>query len=224
MTESPTSIIGSTSLYRALGILLSANSHDWFTKNMTKEKKDGRLKRSERSRSAIVDAMVETIRQGVYVPSAQQVATQAGVSIRTVFRHFSEMDLLYREIDEVMRPFYLKYFTIEDDSGTVQQRAARLVESYITGYVENYHLEKAVHALLWRSSTLRESYLYNQKLLRKMLLTIIPELKDSKKPFVIEIADSVTSFEHFERLHDYQQLPVEDCKAIITRRLIELVS
>ena len=52
---------------------------------------DGRRLRSERSRQAIIDAMMELIGEGNLVPTAQQASERAGVGIRTVFRHFSDM-------------------------------------------------------------------------------------------------------------------------------------
>ena len=63
---------------------------------------DGRRQRSERSRKDIVAAMFKLIRAGEMNPGAAQVAEAAGVSLRTVFRHFDEMDILYREIAALM--------------------------------------------------------------------------------------------------------------------------
>jgi AcrR family transcriptional regulator len=62
------------------------------------EKVDGRHERSRSSRRRIVDAMRQLIEQGDLVPSAARVAELAGVGQRTVFRHFDDMDTLYREI------------------------------------------------------------------------------------------------------------------------------
>lgn len=64
---------------------------------------DGRRKRGDQSRRQIVDAMIELVRSGEMSPSAAQVAERAGVGLRTVFRHFDEMEILYREMAEVIR-------------------------------------------------------------------------------------------------------------------------
>ena len=75
---------------------------------------DGRRQRSERSRALIVDAMFELVRGGDVSPSAASVAEAAGVSLRSVFRHFEDMDSLYREMSdrialevmpEVLKPY-----------------------------------------------------------------------------------------------------------------------
>lgn len=59
---------------------------------------DGRQARRERSRSAIVEAMLELIREGNRRPSAVEVADRAGVSQRTLFNHFSDIQALMAEI------------------------------------------------------------------------------------------------------------------------------
>ena len=46
---------------------------------------DGRRLRSERSRQAIIDAMLKLVEEGVLVPTAQQVSERAGVGIRSAW-------------------------------------------------------------------------------------------------------------------------------------------
>ena len=59
---------------------------------------DGRLHRSMATRRKIVTALETLIRAGTLSPTAEQVAVQAQVGLRTVFRHFDDMETLYREI------------------------------------------------------------------------------------------------------------------------------
>ena len=186
-------------------------------------KKDGRVKRSERSRKAIIDGMLALVEQGCYIPTAQQVADEAGISIRTVFRHFSEMEQLYKELDEASRPSYEAHFVNQDCSGSLALRISRIVDTRIKGYVEIFHLEKATHALLWRSAITKENYQDNQKLLRRGLFKMLPELK-VKDSQIQELADALTSFEFFERLHTFQELSIEECTTILSTKLTQLMS
>src|ERR1700722_5603942 len=66
------------------------------------EKTDGRRLRSEASRGRIVHAMLTLIGDGNVSPSAEDVAKHAGVGLRSVFRHFDNMESLYREIDSLI--------------------------------------------------------------------------------------------------------------------------
>lgn len=55
---------------------------------------DGRHARSERSRQAMVDALLDLLREGNLRPSATQIADRAGVTQRTLFNQFGDMESL----------------------------------------------------------------------------------------------------------------------------------
>ena len=58
------------------------------------EKIDGRRLRSGRSRQLIIESMLQLIKDGNLAPTAKQVANHAKVGIRSVFRHFEDMEAL----------------------------------------------------------------------------------------------------------------------------------
>lgn len=58
---------------------------------------DGRTARGRRTRSSVVDALLALQEEGDLSPTAQQVAARAGVALRTVFGHFSDMETLWSE-------------------------------------------------------------------------------------------------------------------------------
>ena len=53
---------------------------------------DGRRERGNRNRSAVVSALLELYALGEFAPSAARIADIAGVSERSVFRYFGDMD------------------------------------------------------------------------------------------------------------------------------------
>jgi len=61
---------------------------------------DGRTLRSMRTREAIVDATIALIEQGDLRPTAPRVAEQAGVSVRSVFQHFDDLETLHARVAE----------------------------------------------------------------------------------------------------------------------------
>ena len=65
---------------------------------MALEVVDGRTIRREKSRQRIIDAIIELVTDGKLEPTAADVAVLANVTTRTVFRHFKDMEALYREI------------------------------------------------------------------------------------------------------------------------------
>jgi len=52
---------------------------------------DGRVRRSQRSRASMVQALFDLVGEGILQPTGQQVAERARVGLRTVFRHFSDL-------------------------------------------------------------------------------------------------------------------------------------
>lgn len=54
--------------------------------------RDGRTARRERNREAVVTALLGLYREGVLMPSADEIATRAGVSARSLFRYFADVD------------------------------------------------------------------------------------------------------------------------------------
>jgi len=57
-------------------------------------KLDRRRLRSERTRLAIIEAYQELLRRNSVMPTAVQIAEQAGCSVRSVFERFSDLDAL----------------------------------------------------------------------------------------------------------------------------------
>ena len=55
-------------------------------------KVDGRRRRSERTRQALIEAFMELLRRTPAVPKVSQIAAQAGCSVRSVFERFRDLD------------------------------------------------------------------------------------------------------------------------------------
>ena len=58
---------------------------------------DGRVLRRERNRELVIDAMLDLLVEGVARPTAQDVADRSGVSLRSIFRIFEDVDTLHAE-------------------------------------------------------------------------------------------------------------------------------
>lgn len=59
--------------------------------------KDGRHARSTRTRAALLEACRELLRAGTLRPKARDIAHDSGLSVRSVFQHFPDVDSLYIE-------------------------------------------------------------------------------------------------------------------------------
>jgi AcrR family transcriptional regulator len=166
---------------------------------------DGRRLRSERSRQAIIDAMLKLVEDGVLVPTAQQVSERAGVGIRSVFRHFADMESLFASADITIREQYQGLFSGGDREGSLAERVLHAVEQHALAYeaIGNHFL--TTKAQLWRYPILREQYARAQRQLRNDLDDWLPELQ-SLPSDTREMVDAVASFEHWNRLREHQGL------------------
>jgi AcrR family transcriptional regulator len=61
---------------------------------------DGRAARTRRTSDAVVEAYLSLIEEGDLRPSANRIAERAGVSLRTVFHHFDDMETLFERVAE----------------------------------------------------------------------------------------------------------------------------
>ena len=58
---------------------------------------DGRLTRAARTRTAVVDALLTLNERGELRPTARDIAAEAGVSLRSVYVHFDDLEALFVE-------------------------------------------------------------------------------------------------------------------------------
>lgn len=149
--------------------------------------------------------MLTLVGQGNLMPTAQQVADTAGLATRTVFRHFSEMELLYAEMDAELQPTYQDLFSGGDRSGELDERIFHAVQCHAEAYQAIKSIMRSTLSQLWRSPTLKKTYLINQRRLRRDLDDWLPELNDASTE-TREAIDAITSFEFWDRLQAVQGL------------------
>jgi AcrR family transcriptional regulator len=167
--------------------------------------RDGRTLRSERSREAIAAALFDLVGEGNPEPTAQQVSERAGVGIRSVFRHFSDIEALYATLDArllaELRPI-LRETPPEVD---LRGRAAALVKRRAALFERIASYKRASNLKRWRSPFLRSQHAKLVAEMRADLLQWLPELAEAP-PAVLEALDQATSFEAWDRLRSEQRL------------------
>jgi TetR/AcrR family transcriptional regulator of autoinduction and epiphytic fitness len=57
--------------------------------------KDGRLTRAARTRASVVEALLTLNQQGNLRPTARDIAAEAGVSLRSLYVHFDDLEALF---------------------------------------------------------------------------------------------------------------------------------
>lgn len=175
---------------------------------------DGRRVRGEDNRRRIVDALLKLVASGVVSPSADDVAAQAGVGLRTVFRHFADMESLYREISERMTleilPIAQRPFRSED----WRDRLEELVDRRAQVFERLLPFKIAGDAHRHGSPFLTNEQGAIVKTLREALRHAIGlKVVDDKLRF--EALDLFISFEAWRRLRVDQGLSARDARAVM---------
>ena len=168
---------------------------------------DGRRNRTVETRKRIAAAFTELIREGHVAPTAEEVSVRANVGLRTVFRHFDDMETLYREVNVELQSIIQSMIQMKYASEGWQDRLlegigirARLYES-ITPFL----LAAKVHR--HESKVIDEYIREGVGLERSLLKRIVPlELQSDKTRF--EAVVMVLSPESWVRLRREQGLSV----------------
>ncbi len=173
---------------------------------------DGRRQRSERSRAQIVAAMLAVIEGGDMDPGAAAVAEAAGVSLRTVFRHFEEMDSLYRELNAQLEADILPMVLTPFEARDWQGRAREVVTRRARIYERLMPFKTAAHARRFQSRYLMDAHLRFLAIERAALQAILPaEVRSNTALFAA--FEMVTGFQSWQRLRQDQNLEPEDAEA-----------
>ena len=184
---------------------------------------DGRRQRSERTRLAIIDAALSLQEEGILVPTAQQISDRSGVLIRSFFRHFDDMETLFKAADDQLRDSYEALFIGGDRDGFLEERVNRAVEQRSAAFEKLKNIFLGTKAQLWRYEMLRKNYARNQRGLRKDLEAWLPELKGLPE-VECESVHAIASFEMWNRLRSEQGLSEKASISVVQSTLIRLLS
>jgi AcrR family transcriptional regulator len=193
-----------------------------LTAATTAQEADGRKHRSQKSQMLIVNAMLELVAKGNLEPSADQIAEIAKVGRRSVFRHFSDMDTLYREMNNsitaTMGSIVQQPFLAADWRGQVLE----LVDRRAVGFekMKPFLLAGQVHR--HRSAFLKSAHAQFVGILRNILMAILP--KDAARDAVlVEALDMLLSFESWNRLREDQGLSIAKSKRVLKQAIDSLL-
>lgn len=194
----------------------------WGPKPSSGRSVDGRVARGERSRAAVVATVLDLIGAGDLRPTAQRIADRAGVSLRSVFHHFEDMEALYAAaadlhavrvvpsvsslpsggpLDERIDAFVSMRCRVMEASTPIR-RAARLVEPESHAVLERLRAAVA----FWRVV---------------MLESFAPEVEaDPSRGDPLSV---VTSWEFWDALRNQQRVSVARAERVVHRAVSALV-
>ena len=188
-----------------------------------RDEPDGRRRRGQTSRELIIRALLQLLAADDPLPSATQVAETAGVSLRTVYRHFNEMDALYREIAESMQASVLSALFEPAEAATWKGRLLELIERRIRVYEVILPIKISGDLRRFQSSYLMDDYRRHLSMEKRTLEFVLPAevLADTNLARSIRLT---TSFQSWRTLRKDQRLDAATAHGVLLHMIDALLA
>ncbi|MBV9952083.1 MAG: TetR/AcrR family transcriptional regulator [Acidimicrobiia bacterium] len=171
------------------------------------EEPDGRNLRRATNRQAVLDALVELFGEGRYQPSTAEIAERAGISPRSLFRYFDDLDDLVRAAIEQSLAAARPLFDHDiDPAAPTGQKIAAFVAARSRLFEAIGPSARAGRASAHRHPALaRQIHDGRSYLRRELRRTFAPELA-GRPAGLLPALDALTQFESYELLRHDQRL------------------
>ena len=178
------------------------------------ERVDGRRERGRSSHKRIVEAMMELIIAGDLSPSAARVAEEAGIGLRTVFRHFDDMDALYAEITatitEQVMPIVMAPYPDQPWRANIRELVGRRVRLFET----TLPFRLAANIKRYQSPFLMGQYSRVVMLERELIVRLLPGSARADR-IGVEALCAALSFHTWRTLRHDQSLSAEEAGTVM---------
>ena len=158
---------------------------------------DGRRLRREQNRDTVLSALVELFREGHYDPSSNDIAERAGLSPRSLFRYFDDVDDLHRAAIERQQAAARPLLDIgAAPTAPADEKIVRLVEARLALYEAVAPAARAARACAHRHPVVAEQLREGRAHLRSQVHRLFaPELDGRSE--LLAVVDALCSFEAY---------------------------
>ncbi len=188
---------------------------------------DGRLARGQRTRRRVAEALVDLLREGDPDPTAKAIADRAGISLRLVFHHFSDINDLYRVVATLQLERHWSELPTLSPKLPLATRIERTVRHRCTLYEEVTPVRRAAFRRAGTSPEVTELIAYTDGLLIENLSSAFaPELAAGPEGPDVEALialDAASSWETWERMRRRSNLSAATSRRVMTRTLRALL-
>lgn len=186
---------------------------------------DGRVVRGLRTRSAIVEALLDLLTEGEPSPTTAEIAERAGVSVRSLFQHFDDLESLYADLAQEQGRRVAPLFEPLEASGDLDQRIRVLVAQRQEFFETVAPVRRVVVIRATASPVLMERLVTATELLRGQITDLFgAELEASGDPTLLEQLDAVASFDTWDRMRRWQGLGTAEAADVLTTMLRRLLA
>jgi len=185
---------------------------------------DGRSLRRERNRQDIVDALLGLIQNGETEISAALIASKAGLSERSIFRYFDDVNDLYRSVCDLAFSKEIEYALIDDAGvGSLDTKIENFVNQRVRIYTMNEKIAPAARSFAFKNPIIKNQLVVGRKLLRNQIITHFSEelsaFDKQQQQVAVSIIDSLTTFEYYDMMRSDQKMSVQAIKSVLTESI-----
>ena len=185
---------------------------------------DGRSLRRERNRQDIVDALLGLIENGETEISAALIASKAGLSERSIFRYFDDVNDLYRSVCDLAFSKEIEYALIDDAGvGSLDTKIENFVNQRVRIYTMNEKIAPAARSFAFKNPIIKNQLVVGRKLLRTQIMKHFAEelsvFDKQQQQVAVAIIDSLTTFESYDMMRSDQKMSVHTIKSILTESI-----
>lgn len=182
---------------------------------------DGRSLRRERNRQDIVDALLGLIENGETEISAAHIASKAGLSERSIFRYFDDVDDLYRSVCDLAFSKEIEFALIDDAGvGSLDTKIENFVNQRVRIYTMNEKVAPAARSFAFKNPVIKNQLVFGRKLLRTQIIKHFAEelsaFDKQQQQAAVAIIDSLTTFESYDMMRSDQKMSVHTIKSILS--------
>ncbi|NDH48205.1 MAG: TetR/AcrR family transcriptional regulator [Acidimicrobiia bacterium] len=163
---------------------------------------DGRRERGARNKAAVVQALLHLYESGEIQPSAARIAEVAGVSERSVFRYFDDMEDLAATAIAIQWERVHQFYEGLDASGNFEERLEAMIDHRLRLFDKTIGVGRASAVASARSATVTSAMNHRRAILREQAIAqFAPEIaKNKNADTVSRIIDYTLSIENIEYL------------------------
>ena len=176
---------------------------------------DGRRQRSQRSREKILRAYWELMLGGDMDPSAAAIAEHAGVGLRSVFRHFEDLDTLLRDLMQLCYDEVTPEFMTPLKSTDWKDQLLELVDRNVMIWERIKVPNLAGEIGRFKSQVLMDDYQRSRNLEISGIKAILPKDIDNYDKVLLAL-DASMGFSTMRRLREDRKLSIPKVKGVMT--------
>ena len=194
---------------------------------MTTAPADGRTARKTVTRDAIADALLDLLSEGHLRPTAREIAQRAGLSVRSVYVHFDDLDDLYcvsagrayARVAPLLEP--------ASDTGSLRERADALVRRRVQLFARIGGITRATQRQAPFSPTLtrilRDAHNRSRREIEHVFARELDDLPARRREHVVGIISVLTRSQALDLLREAHKFTDEDVTESIVDAIVAVL-